>query len=264
MYKTNYLIECIEKNIPISFSKYGDGEYLCASKNFKIKNNNNCNCDNDNYTQKLSDSVRNSFIYMVKNANNAFFGMWHEEHIIKYWQNLVNKDINWISYSSLLPYDNNIEKLKIFKAIKNSNIKKIYVCNELLIKAKDLLNIDHMVIIPMNNWFDTQFNNVLEQIKSLIGPNDNNHIVMTSCGMSAKVLICELYKIYPNGIYLDIGSGIDTICTKRSTRGLEVDYNFALNYFNELLPDNWNDPKYNYIYEEAQNKLGLHLPKNNM
>ena len=42
-----------------------------------------------------------------------------------------------------------------------------------------------------------------EQIKSLIGPNDNNHIVMTSCGMSAKVLICELYKIYPNGIYLE-------------------------------------------------------------
>jgi hypothetical protein len=264
MDKTSYIIECIENNIPISFSKYGDGEYLCASKNFNKLDNNNANCDNDKYTQKLSNGVRESFIYMVQNVKNAYFGKWNDSNITKYWENLVNKEVNWLDYSSLLPYDNNIEKLKIFKAIKNSKLKKIYVCNELLIKSKILLNIDHLIIIPMNNWFDKQFNDILEKIKIIIGNNDGNHIVMTSCGMSAKVLICELYKIYPNGIYLDIGSGIDTICTKRSTRGLEVDYNFALNYFNEILPDDWNDPKYNYIYQEAQNKLGLHLPKNKL
>ena len=39
---------------------------------------------------------------------------------------------------------------------------------------------------------------------------------MTSCGQSAKVLIAELHKTYPNGIYLDVGSGLDCICTKRA------------------------------------------------
>ena len=34
------------------------------------------------------------------------------------------------------------------------------------------------------------------------------------------------------------------------------------NFFKDILPDNWNDPKYDYIYPKAQNKLGLHLPKN--
>ena len=258
---TNKIIKSINNNIPISFSKYGDGEYLCASNNFV----NDKNCDNDKYTKKLSEAIKESFKYMVNNQNNNYLGMWKTDNtIIKYWESIVDKKVNWVNYWSLLPYDNNIEKKEIFKSIKKSKLKKIYICNELLIKAKILLNIDHMVFIPLNNWFDNEYNCILEKIKEIIGNEDGNHIVMTSCGMSAKVLICDLYKIYPKGIYLDIGSGLDTICTKRSTRGLAFDYNIALNYFNDLIPDDWNNPEYDYIYKISNDKLGIHLPKVNI
>jgi hypothetical protein len=259
---TQYIVTCIENNTPLIFLKFGDGEYLCASKNFNINNHNNANCDNDSYTKKLSNSLNESFKYLVNNTQNTYFGKWHDDYVAKYWESIVNKPINWVNYHTLLMYDNDINKLEIFKAIKNYKQKKIYVCNELLKKVEILLNIDNMVYIPTNNWFDNKFNDVVNEIKNIIGDDRDNFILMTSCGMSAKVLVTELYKIYPNGIYLDIGSGLDTICTKRSTRGIEVDYNFSYNFFKDIFPENWNDPKYDYIYPEAQNKLGLHLPKN--
>ena len=261
MINSTYIVNCINNKIPFIFLKYGDGEYLCASKNF-INNNNIANCDNDKYTKKLSDYLKSSFKYIVETESNYYFGKWHDNSVAEYWESLVNKKINWVDYHTLLIYDNDLNKLEIYKTIKNAKHKKIYICNELLKKAEILLNIDYMVYIPMNNWFDNSFESILEKIKKIIGLDIGNFIVMTSCGMSAKVLITELYKVYPNEIYLDIGSGLDTICTKRSTRGLFVNYEFCLNYFKDILPDNWDDPKYDYIYDSAQINLGLHLPKN--
>ena len=261
MLNTQIIVKNIENNTPFIFLKFGDGEYLCASKNFNINNDDNTNCDNDTYTKKLSNSLNESFKYLVNNTQNTYYGKWDEPLIYKYWESIVNKPINWVNYESLMFYDKNINKLEIFKTIKNSKQKKIYVCNKLLRKVKILLNIDKMVYIPINNWFDDEFDDILNKIKNIISKEDENFILMTSCGMSAKVLITELYKIYPNSIYLDIGSGLDLICTKRTTRGFHIDYDFCYNFFKDILPDNWNDPKYDYIYPKAQNKLGLHLPK---
>ena len=256
---TETFIYCIENKKPISFSKYGDGEYFCTNRiNFK---NFTKNCDDDNYTKKLSESLKKSFIYMVENGENAFFGKWHDINVVKYWDSLTNNKVNWVNYHSLLLYDGNINIMEIYKSIKKAKQKKIYICNELLIRSKILLNIDHIVIIPLNNWFDSKFDEVFKNIINLIGKEDGNHIIMTSCGMSAKVLICQLYKVYPKGIYLDIGSGLDTICTKRSTRGIFFDYKTSYNLFKEIIPDNWDDPKYDNIYIKANNYLGLHLPK---
>ena len=77
--------------------------------------------------------------------------------------------------------------------------------------------------------------------------------------MSAKVLICELYKKFPKGIYLDFGSAIDLICTKKDSRGREYDYNYIRNFLSELLPEEWDNEKFNYIYDKSKFKLGIHL-----
>lgn len=266
--KINEIANCIANNIPIRYLKYGDGEYFCSIKythNLQMSQN----CDNDTYTKKLSDGVRESFKY-ITNFDNTFIGRWFNADTIKYWENLASKPVNWVDYNTLLfePKDLNndnhfIEKTKIYKAIKESKLKKIIICNELLIKTKILLNLDHVVIIPLNNWFDTQFNKILNKVIELIGNKDGEHIVVTACGMNAKVLIGELHKLYPNGIYLDIGSGLDCICTKRDSRGWGYKYEQIYDKFKEhnLLPDDWNDSKYDFIYDEAYNKLGTHLPK---
>lgn len=250
---SNILTEHVLNNKPISFSKYGDGEYYCAFTR------NGGNCDNDTYTNKLGDSLINSFKYM-SNAENSYVGLWHDLTKKENWEKLVNTKVNWAHYHSIIMdrHPNDHEKLKLYRAIKNSNRKKIIICNPLLVKSKLLFNADDIVFVPFNNWFDTQFNTLLDIVCNLIN-TDGNHIVITCCGMSAKVLICELHKLFPNGIYLDFGSALDLICTKRDSRGREYDYQYIRYFLSELLPSDWDDSKYDYIYQEARYKMGLHL-----
>ncbi len=252
---TDYITKCVNENIPVSFLKFGDGEYNCAFNGFGR------NCDNDLYTNKLSNSLKESFKNMVENYDNTYIGMWHNVENTKRWELLVNKKVNWVNYHTLIidkQYTEN--KVALYKAIKISKSKKIIVCNSLLIKSKYLFDADFIINVPLNSWFDTHFENILEQVTKIID-NDENHIVITCCGMSAKVLISELKKKFSNGIYLDFGSALDLICTKKDSRGREYDYTYIQNLFADILPNNWNDPKFDYIYNEANNKLGIHLPK---
>lgn len=252
---TNLLTEHVINNKPISFSKYGDGEYNC------VFNRNGRNCDYDSYTNKLGEALLNSFKYMVDYANNAYIGLWHNHNIKNKWEEHVTKNVLWSEYHSIIiDKKNDIEKLNLYKSIKYSPRKKIIVCNRLLLKSKLLFNADELIIVPLNNWFDNEFDNILNSICNVI-QTDGNHIVITCCGMSAKVLICELYKRFPKGIYLDFGSAIDLICTKRDSRGREYNYDYIHDLLKELLPKEWDDDHFDYIYDEAWNSLGIHLPR---
>ena len=254
----NYLTECVKNNIPVSFSKYGDGECNCMFHRITVSDS---NCDKDTYSLKLSESLLKSFKYIVDDSDNNYIGKWPTPVYTDKFNNLVTSEVKWVYYNSLIFDENNDEnKAILYKTIKESKLKKIMICNKLLIKNKILLNIDEHVIIPFNSWFDDSFEEILNTVKNLIG-SDGNHIVMTSCGMSAKVLICELKKIYPKGIYLDIGSGLDKICTKRESRGWKYNYEYLTTILKDCLPDDWEDSKYNELYSESSNSLGLHLPK---
>jgi hypothetical protein len=69
-----------------------------------------------------------------------------------------------------------------------------------------------------------------------------------------------------NGIYLDLdfgsgsGSALDFICTKKNSRGWKHTYDYLLDIMKELLPSDWDDEKYNDIYELSKQQLGTHLP----
>lgn len=257
---TTYLTECVEKGIPVSFSKYGDGEYLCAS------GNGGKNCDKDTMTLKLQTSLRKSFAYMVEETENSYFGLWHHHYVINFWKQFVTKDIKWAKYHTMI-IDNDLNektdsfyaKMKLYKTIKISSMKKIMICNRLMVKAKILLNVDHMIHVPLNNWFDTQLETLVTDIKNFI--TEEPFIMLTACGMGGKVLICEIAKVFPHGIFLDIGSALDLICTKKDSRGREYSYNSILGEFKKqnMIPDNWDSSNYNDIYKIASVSLGVHL-----
>ena len=82
------IVDCIDNNKPLSFSKYGDGEFFCAF------GYNGHNCDNDNYTPKLRDALLNSFKYIVEISNNNYIGYWHShDHDTKWYELVDNKNI---------------------------------------------------------------------------------------------------------------------------------------------------------------------------
>lgn len=250
---TSHIIECIENSKPVSFLKYGDGEFNCMCRYY------GSNCDGDNYTDKLSNGLIKSFKFLVENTNNSYIGLWHTDNVKYYCESLVTKPVNWCKYHTIIfDKNNDIMKSKLYNTIKHSTRKKIILCNNHLIKSVKLLNLDHIVLVSLNNWFDNNFENIFNQISNLI-TEDNNHILITCAGMGSKVIITELIKKFPNGIYLDFGSALDTICTKRDTRGRSYGYEYYVNMLKDCLPDDWEDDQYNVIYESARKNLGKHL-----
>lgn len=239
------IIDSINNKKPIAFLKFGDGEHNCIFAPY------GANCDNDRYTEKLSNALRNAFINITnKNNPNYFIGRWNNKDVINNFKQLSSNEINYADYHTfiMLGGDNHMEgfldkkKFKIYKAIKESKIKKIMVCNNLMYKSEKLLDIDHMFYIPQNNWFDNLFEYLLDEISNVIKDNEP-FILLTSCGMSAKVLIYELINKYDNGLYFDIGSALDFLCRKYITRGYEnlYSYEYLTDLFKEIIPENWDN-----------------------
>lgn len=253
----NKIIDSIIFGKPISFCKFGDGEYYC------MIGNSGANCDKDAYTSKLSDSLKQSLIKFSYNEN-CYIGMWVNKEVVNYFNSLTNDMINYACYHTFILSNGAIntcegaEILNVFKTIKHAKQKKIYICNYLMVRSKGLLNIDYLVHAPLNNWFDSHFDTIVEEVVELTN-SESNPIIMTSCGMGAKVLISRLLELIPNGIYLDIGSGLDFLCTKKESRGFINTYDEVETLFKDLLPEDWNDEKYNTIFELAKIKLGTHL-----
>ena len=208
---TEILIDSIKNKVPISFSKYGDGEYLCVtSQNGKF------NCDSDNYTENLKNKLIESFNFIVNETDDCYIGMWFTSDIHDFWSNMTNSKIKFAKYHSLFLCDENLtNKVELYKTIKTSTLKKIMICNPLLIKAKYLFNIDYMIHVDFNNWFDTKFQLIFDQLLNIIN-SDEQYIIITSAGMGSKVLIAEL----KNTTVVIIGGGV---------AGIELGYKILAN-----------------------------------
>lgn len=259
MYCTKRLTQSIRENKPIVFMKLGDGEYNCATYAHGK------NCDLDDYSAKKGVAIVQALSYLTENTEHSYFGLWWNTETKSYWEEQTEKSIQWVNYHSIIIDDNDMnlkneilyDKIELLKTIKNSSLKKIYVCNELLIKVKQLLNIDICINVSIFNWFETEFERVIQEVKEHY--DENGTVCMISAGMAAKPLIAELVKCFPKGIFLDFGSALDLICTAHNTRGWSFTYDEIKDILKDLLPKNWDDPKYTILHEKAKQHLGTHL-----
>jgi hypothetical protein len=260
-YCTKILTQCIRERKPVAFVKLGDGEYNCANFHTGI------NCDSDNYTPKKGLAIINTLAFLNHTKDNVYFGLWWNSANRRFWEECCTRPIHWTNYHSLIIDDNDIdtkseslkEKIELYKEIKKSTMKKVFICNVLLQKLKNLLNIDSFVHVPLSNWFDTEFERILEEAKKEY--DENGTIYMFACGMGGKPLIGELFKCFPNAICLDIGSALDFICTQRDSRGNRYKYAQIKEVFQELLPEDWEDSRYDELVSLAKVHLGKHLPQ---
>jgi hypothetical protein len=262
-YITDTITGAILNHIPIVFIKLGDGEFMCA--NFFPGSN----CDRDTYSVNKGRDILAAVKYLSEETNNSYIGCWHASDHRNFWQNGVNAPIRWVHYHSLvvhgaedIPFSSHKDivdsKVTMYKTIKESNLKKIYLCNQLLERVKILLDVDTMIYVPLSNWYDTEFDRVFQECKQALDTSEQC-IFMTSAGMGSKSLIAFLVKLYPTSIFIDIGSSLDFICTKRDSRGYGYTYEDILHLFRDMIPTNWNDSRFDWIYPEAQRVMGVHI-----
>ena len=257
---TQELLSAISANEPLAFSKYGDGEFICVFASPQYRQGRTNGNDFTPYSNKLSAALRRSFEYMAGGGgggsggggeyypHRAFMGRWNDARMQKSWEGLVKEEegggvvaVRWACYHSLIidaDRPRNLRaKLPIYRAIKRSGLKKFIVCNDgLALRARVLLDIlpQDVYIVDRHNWFDPHYEKVLHDVGMKIANEGRaGFIMLTCCGMGAKVLIADLARAFPHGIYLDVGSALDFVCTGRDTR-------------HRTLPT--GEPEYDYAY----------------
>jgi hypothetical protein len=213
------IVKFIQENTPFMFAKFGDGEYYAAI------GEHGGNCDGTPYTKRLGEGINESFKYLTQ-FSNVYIGKWADfDKPSTYFQSLTPNTVNWENYNILISRSRNEflnRALPYFKAIRNANQQKIYICNEYMVEiSRSVLTIDDFVVVDPVNWFEQNYSEILTTfIKTVKDPN--NLMVLTSCGMGAKVLIADIHKLFPNAIFLDVGSSLDLVCSNRRTRDYHV------------------------------------------
>ena len=150
----------INDHEPFTFVKIGDGELNCMS------GQDGTNCDQDDYASKTQQLIT-AYNYLIL-QDDIYLGKWRTiptDHTLKYVDYHCFIMDKTLSNSSMI-----IER---YRAIKESKLPKILISNYLLERALILLNIDHHVVVPLQNWFldyhkyKTQVVEIIKQIPSL-------------------------------------------------------------------------------------------------
>lgn len=239
----------IENNIPIAFLKFSDGEALAAliPKERHKYTSLNENCDKTKYTEKIRIGLLNSIKYFVNETFNSYIGLCGRKFVKELWEKHTIHPIKWAQNGTLMMYHRDLLKYSLYLSIRHSTSYKLIVCNESLKKAVNLFNINKMITVDPNNWFEINYNEILQKSKYYLSQHSkySQCIVITCAGMGAKVLLSDLHKTFPNNIYLDFGSALDLICTKKDIRNLKITYSDALKAYvpppglDKLLPNDF-------------------------
>lgn len=236
------LIQKITAGEPTGFIKFGDGEFFCMDNTYPGGHN----VDHDSFTIEKGKQLISAFNTFVNSFSSIIYlGKWHEDHWN--WDQFLQQKQNTISWANyhtlLLDGDDMYDKIKLYTTIKNAPLTKIYIGNKYLKRVQVLFNVDKYIEVGERNWFDNDFDFILQQVLETMNNNTNSPcIVMTSAGMAAKILLAEILSKHPQTIVLDFGSAFDFICTGHQSRTWEPPRNFLLQLLSELIDDKekWN------------------------
>lgn len=236
---TEELTRRIVADEPCGFIKYGDGEYFAA---IQYPGH---NCDGTPYSPALGAKIVESFRFLSAQPH-LMLGAWHDPAKAAYWNPLSASPPNWVDYHTAIIDDlARPEKARLYKAIKESPRHKVYVANAEMHKAAPLLNLQALIAVHPSNWFDTAYDDTLSAVCASIDGAGSGAMLITSAGMGAKPLIADVIKKYPGTIVIDVGSALDTICTKRDTRGFGhahgIYHDQLCEYLREIVPQNWGE-----------------------
>jgi hypothetical protein len=278
VYMAPLLTDAIRTNQPLAFAKFGDGEIICVYGTLTRLLQLPCqapalppvgrmNCDHDNYyvVEKALGLVH-AIRHFTNDSSSSFCGLWdNSQKHAPFWQQFMKTPIRWANYHSIiiekedLVQQNQVlkDKIELYRTIQQSDRPKVMICNKLLAKAESLLNIDYMHYVPTSNWFDHLSSYVAIITEYLKKQGSDYPIVLTMAGMGAKVLLYKLMEAFPKGVFIDIGSGLDILCTKRRSRDNGTYYEDMRAAFAPILPMTWDDEKYEALYKEAEQIIGI-------
>lgn len=202
----DYFLNRIKNKDFFSYSRFNDGELICAIKNF-IEIGSTQNCDKHKYFPELGVELTNS----LNNSNN-------ENYFIQYLSGFINQE-KYKKYTEILINDNKLNGKYVFSDFLQhslrhhpetfKNLINILNQNNLMIvgpkylKNIKFLNVNYFVEVPTENCY-LKKDEIIKEIETFLKPGQ---IVLFSSSMATNVFIDILYKKYGNTNFLiDAGS----------------------------------------------------------
>jgi hypothetical protein len=198
----------IENNEQFSFSRWGDGEWICMLN----PDNSKGNCDGHKYFDTLSDALKNILKSKPK-YNLGIQGHARRSMGEKIDAFLKENDLTELQWSNADVFHHASIKGKFHTFIKLLKARD----NIMLIAPPDLMQLGGIAnisfVIPAKDCW-TKKDETIKNVKEYLEEKNRPYILLFCAGMPANVMIDELYNWNPNHTYLDMGSVFDPYAGK--------------------------------------------------
>tara|TARA_R110000824_G_scaffold1178_3_gene6337 strand:+ start:877 stop:1671 length:795 start_codon:yes stop_codon:yes gene_type:complete len=220
-----HLLGLLKENKPFAFTRFSDGElYILQNRECWIKTS-TCQVReqvhqgfwgeeelksfNPETDQSLREKLQECFSHKQE---NYFKGISckccvGEKDWAWQFENAVSPDEEYLTWANLLINGNYIDFItQMFPAMKEHKV--VYTCNKLANLKKLPLDLVKDFRVGQNCHINDI--HLVEEMKEWISKNKiQNHLFLFSAASLSNILIYELYKEFPNNIYMDIGSTLN-------------------------------------------------------
>lgn len=221
-----YLTSLIQMDTPFAFTKFGDTELFCISKQQGTGGEHA-------YSPEAAEDLMKAYRVL---REHAYLGdwKWNAQAEKLALENRYGPIANPVFYDAILFHENwwLTETLRSFyDAIRNSRRKKIYIANKKLAKAQHFLGLDYFTEVPERDAYTCK-DAVLKQLKFLLSVEKGPVMVLTSCSILAKVIAAFVVEFRPNAIVIDLGSALDPLFIGNTRAQESNNSNLAKQFFN--------------------------------
>jgi len=208
--ESSYFLNRLENNEYFSYSRFNDGELICAIQSIITIDNKKENCDRHMYFPSMGKELASTL--NRSDCINYFIqyldGYYTSSPYNNYSSILLSKNILTGIYQKTDFLQNilrnNPNEFRRFIQILNS--KEILLVGPAYLSSISFIKYKNFIEIPLRNCY-LEKNNILKMIEKI---NPINSVLLFSASMSTNVIIDELYEQYGrNNFMLDIGSLFD-------------------------------------------------------
>ena len=222
------LLEKLNNRENFAFTRFSDGElYILQNKKIFIEKD-RCYLRGQEHKAVYGEEELKSFIpekdqrlrehlleCFLHKQNNYYKGICTKQDVGQSdwaWQfdeGGLPKDEEYLTFANLLINGNYINFMtQMLPAMKKQGYDVVYVCNKAANLDKFPLNLKKDFRIGNN--CHTNDIHLIDEMKEWVAKNSiKNHLFLFSAASLSNLLIYELYKEFPDNIYMDIGSTLN-------------------------------------------------------
>ena len=203
---------------PFSFVKIGDD---CV---FAIRGQEGTNAEGHQYGDKISKHMKEAYEYL-KDKPSVYVAEWNE--------NPKWGDGRLPFFDALLLHEDAYltpDLKEFYRVLRDDTRPKYYFARDRMVEAARKFKMN-FIAVPYPNSYD-YVEAVIGKVKEIAKPGA---VILFSCGMLAKIMIYECYKICKDMTVLDMGSAFDPLFVGSTRSADEQQHERVKSYYADIL-----------------------------